>query len=48
LKKIFQQAQRRIEQRHFTTRRLLVTDERRRQELQQEMGLDPYLDALAD
>lgn len=48
LKKIFQLAQRRIEQRHFTTRRLLVTDERRRQELQQEMGLDPYLDALAD
>jgi preprotein translocase subunit SecA len=48
LKKIFQHAQRRIEQRHFTTRRLLVTDEHRRQELQQEMGLDPYLDALAD
>lgn len=48
LKKIFQLAQRRIEQRHFTTRRLLVLDERRRQELQQEMGLDPYLDAIAD
>ena len=48
LKRIFQHAQRRIEQRHFTTRRLLVTDEHRRQELQQEMGLDPYLDALAD
>lgn len=48
LEKIFQLAQRRIEQQHFTTRRLLVLDERRRQELQQEMGLDPYLDALAD
>jgi len=48
LEKIFQLAQRRIEHRHFTARRLLVLDERRRQELQQEMGLDPYLDALAD
>jgi preprotein translocase subunit SecA len=48
LEKIFQRAQRRIEQRHFATRRILVLDERRRRELQQEMGLDPYLDALAD
>ena len=48
LEKFFQLAQRRIERRHFTTRRLLVIDESRRQELQQEMGLDPYLDALAD
>ncbi|MFM7115470.1 MAG: hypothetical protein ACKO0N_02440, partial [Planctomycetota bacterium] len=48
LEKIFQLAQRRIEHRHFTARHLLVLDERRRQELQQEMGLDPYLDALAD
>lgn len=48
LEKVFHLAQRRIERRHFDARRLLVLDEHRRQELQEEMGLDPYLDAMAE
>lgn len=41
----FRAAQRTIEQRHFAARKLLMYHERQRQQIQREMGLDPYLDA---
>ena len=41
---LFQSAQRKIERRHFKSRKLLLHREKLRQEIQQEMGQDPYLD----
>lgn len=43
--KIFRTAQKKIEQRHFKSRKLLLHHEKQRQELQREMGQDPYLDS---
>ena len=42
---LFQAAQRRIESRHFSARKILMYQEHQRQEIQREMGLDPYLDS---
>lgn len=44
LEKYFQLAQRRLEQRHHLARRMLASDQQRRQQWQLEMGLDPFLD----
>lgn len=41
---LFRVAQRRIEGRHFRGRKMLLHQEKLRQEIQQEMGQDPYLD----
>lgn len=41
---IFRQAQRRIERKHFDSRKILLHREKLRSELQLEMGQDPYLD----
>ena len=41
---VFRNAQARIEQRHFKGRKLLLYHEKLRQEMQREMGQDPYLD----
>ncbi len=41
---MFFQAQQRIEQRHFKSRKLLLFHDSQRQEMQIEMGQDPYLD----
>jgi preprotein translocase subunit SecA len=41
---LFRQAQRKIERKHFHSRKLLLHREKLRQEMQQEMGQDPYLD----
>lgn len=43
---LFQRAQRRVENRHFQQRRLLQRHETRRLELQEQMGLDPFMDAV--
>ena len=40
----FRKAQRKIEQRHFHGRKMLMTQEKLRREIQVEMGQDPYLD----
>ena len=42
---VFRRAQARIERRHFHSRKMLLYYDRKRQELQREMGQDPYLDA---
>ena len=42
---LLRRAQRRVERRHFTARRMLMYHERQRRELQQKMGQDPYLDS---
>jgi len=44
LSKLFHLAQRKIEQKHFQGRRMLLHQEKLRHEMQQEMGQDPYLD----
>ena len=44
LASMFRQAQRRIERRHFQSRKMLMYQEQQRHELQIEMGQDPYLD----
>ena len=44
LSALFQKAQSRIEKRHFKARKMLLYHEKLRQEMQQEMGQDPYLD----
>lgn len=41
---IFRSAQQKIEHRHFKGRKLLLHHEKIRQEMQREMGQDPYLD----
>jgi preprotein translocase subunit SecA len=41
---LFLTAQRRIERRHFHSRKMLLHQESQRQEMQREMGQDPYLD----
>ena len=41
---LFQTAQTRIERRHFKGRKMLLHHEKQRQEIQREMGQDPYLD----
>lgn len=41
---MFKRAQRRIEQRHFRGRRVLLYHEKHRKKMHQEMGQDPYLD----
>lgn len=41
---LFRTAQQKIERRHFRGRKLLLHQEKLRQEMQQEMGQDPYLD----
>jgi preprotein translocase subunit SecA len=42
--KIFRRAQRKIEARHFHDRKLLLYQEKSRQQTQREMGQDPHLD----
>jgi preprotein translocase subunit SecA len=42
---IFYKAQRKVENRHFKQRRLLMDRERQKQILHEQMGQDPYLDA---
>jgi preprotein translocase subunit SecA len=41
---LFRTAQKKIERRYFDARKLLLYQEKMRQELQREMGQDPYLD----
>ena len=41
---VFRKAQRRIENRHFRERRILMYHEKERKKLQMQMGQDPYLD----
>ena len=41
---LFSKAQRKIERRHFKARALLLYNDHQRQELQREMGQDPWLD----
>jgi preprotein translocase subunit SecA len=41
---VFHRAQRRVEQRHFRDRNVLLYHERERKKIQREMGQDPYLD----
>ena len=42
---LFRSAQNKIEKRHFQGRKILLHHEKMRQEIQQEMGQDPYLDS---
>jgi len=42
--KIFRNAQRKIERRHFVDRKVLMHHEKERKKLQTQMGQDPYLD----
>jgi preprotein translocase subunit SecA len=41
---LFRAAQRKVERRHFNARKMLMYQEKQRQEIQREMGQDPYLD----
>lgn len=41
---LFRRAQEKIERRYFRARKMLLHQEKQRQEVQQEMGQDPYLD----
>jgi preprotein translocase subunit SecA len=43
-KSLFHKAQRRVEQRHFRDRKILLYHEKERQKVQRQMGQDPYLD----
>jgi preprotein translocase subunit SecA len=43
---VFRRAQRKVERRHFKARRQLLFHEGHRQQLQREMGQDPYLDTI--
>lgn len=45
LARLFRVAQRKIEQRHYQSRKLLLQAEKRRQDLQRQMGQDPFLEA---
>ncbi len=44
---LFRRAQAKIERAHFKSRKMLLYYDRKRQELQIEMGQDPYLDAMS-
>ena len=44
---LFRSAQRKVEHRHFQARKMLLHQDSIRQELQLEMGQDPYLDSAA-
>ena len=44
LEKLFRQAQRRVERRHFRDRKVMLYHEKERQKVQRQMGQDPYLD----
>jgi preprotein translocase subunit SecA len=41
---LFQKAQATLQRNHFKSRKMLLYHESRRQEMQREMGQDPYLD----
>lgn len=41
---LLRKAQRRVERRHFASRKMLMYYEKQRKKIQQQMGLDPYLD----
>ncbi len=41
---LFRRAQRRVERKHFASRKMLMYYERQRNKLQKQMGQDPYLD----
>jgi preprotein translocase subunit SecA len=43
---VFRRAQQRVERRHFKARQQLLFQEGHRQQLQREMGQDPYLDTI--
>lgn len=43
--KLFRQAQRRIENKHFGDRKVLLYHEKQRKKMHREMGQDPYLDS---
>ncbi len=43
---LFFTAQRNVERRHFNARKMLLYQEKQRHEVQREMGLNPYLDAV--
>ena len=45
---MFRTAQAKIEQRHFRGRKMLLHQEKIRQEVQREMGQDPYLDTAGE
>ena len=45
LTQLFRRAQRKVERRHFRSRRALIYFEEQRKKLQRQMGQDPYLDA---
>ena len=47
LAKIFRQAQRRVEKRHYHSRRMLLFHEKQRRAMQREMGQDPYVDTIS-
>lgn len=44
--RLFSQAQRKVEQQNFKARKQLLYHENQRQQLQREMGQDPYLDTI--
>ncbi|MCH2115264.1 MAG: preprotein translocase subunit SecA [Pirellulales bacterium] len=44
MERLFRKAQRRVEQRHFRDRKILLYHEKERQKVQRQMGQDPYLD----
>jgi len=43
--KLFRKAQRRIEKKHFSDRKVLLYHEKQRKKMHREMGQDPYLDS---
>lgn len=43
--KLFRKAQRRIERKHFSDRKVLLYHEKQRKKMHREMGQDPYLDS---
>jgi preprotein translocase subunit SecA len=43
--KLFRQAQRKIETKHFRDRKVLLHHEKQRKKMHREMGQDPYLDS---
>lgn len=45
---LFRRAQRKIEHRHFRSRRALIYVEQQRKKIQRQMGQDPYLDTPGD
>lgn len=47
LARLFRKAQSRVEASHFRGRKMLLFQERQRQESQREMGQDPYVDTLS-